>query len=336
MVTIRDVAKEAGVSAASVSRFYNAPALLAREKYEVIAAAIKKLNYSPNQMGRGLRTMRSGKILVILPTMLNPIYQKILNTIDEACVRCALSVFVCVSGNNPFRERELLGMVVNGFTDGVILLSSMLPAEELRALSERIPLVCALESEAGVDGIGTVSINNELAVREVVQHFIDNGHRRIALISGMNEYDSTEERRRGYLAALTEAGIQTSPEYISDGRYGYASGEKAMSYFLSLGDKRPTAVLALSDAMAIGAIVQAKRSGLIVGRDLAVSGFDDTGIAAEYDPTITSVHQPREQIGQTAFDLLIEAMKTGNKERRVILGHKLLIRESSNFVYKGE
>lgn len=331
MATIKDVAKRAGVSIASVSRYFNNQALLSADKCAAIEDAVQELNYSPSSFGRGLRLSRSGKVLVLLPTMSNPIYQKVLSSIEEESIHYGITVLTCATNNDPYTERHLLQMLQNHYVDGAIFFASSLPAAELNALSRRYPLVQCIEFVRGAQ-LPSVSVDNQIAACDAVEHLIACGHERIAMISGQRHYGSTVEREEGYHDALRHHGIAARKEYLVNTMYGYHSGMKAAAELLALPEP-PTAIFAVSDAIAIGAVKEALNRGMRVGKNgLAVVGFDDSTIASMYTPTLTSVHQPRGQMGKMAVELFMhraETLRSSEPVRQVILPHTLIRRQST-------
>ena len=325
-VTIKDIAQDAGVSVSSVSRYFNNKELLNPETCKKIEASVKKHNYVPNSIGRSLRISRSGKLLAILPSISNPIYQKILSTINAECKKRGYTLLTATTDNNRFMEDHLLSMLETHYVDGVIFFATTLNTDELSKLAKRFPVVFCCESvEANISG---VSIDNELAVFEACGFLAQNGHKRIALLSGMPDYSTTLLREHGYRRALKAHGLPFIPEHLIRGQYGFTSGVNAAQKLLETG-KLPDGIIATSDAVAIGAVKELSKHGILAGRDLSVIGFDNTSVAAMYRPSISSISQPREEMGRIAAELLFERMNSPKQDtRRVVLKHELIIRNS--------
>lgn len=326
MATIHKIAEQADVSIASVSRYFNNPELLRADTYAKIDAVVKNCNYVPNSIGRSLRMSRSGKILVMLPSVSNPIYQKMLSAMCEESQKRGYMILICTTNSNPYTERSMLSMLETHYVDGIIFCSTTQTKEELEHLSKKFPIVqCCEHVEANISG---VAIDNEKAAYEATEYLIKAGHRRIAMASGMETYGTTKLREKGYLDALKHYGIPLQSAYLIRGEYGFSSGERAAKRWLS-GKEIPDAVVTVSDAVAIGVIKEFAKNGIHAGKDISVIGFDNTTMAAKYTPSLSSVAQPRKEMGKVAVELLFERMEAlKNNHRHVVLPHELIIRES--------
>lgn len=327
-MNIKEIAKEAGVSIASVSRYFNNRPLLSTDTAQRIEEVVKKHSYLPNSLGRSLRISRSGKLLVLLPSISNPIYSKILRAMSAASQPYGYIVLTCATENNPLTERALLHMLHNHYADGAVFFSSALPPAELEALARRFPVVQCLEYAEGAN-ISTVTINNEEAAFEAVNYLAQLGHTRIAMLSGDAAFESTLHREAGYFKALKKNGLPVLPDYLLRGQYGFNSGVRGARALLSL-PQPPTAIFAVSDALAVGAVREGKRLGKNIGREFSVIGFDDSAVSSVFMPTLTSVNQPRAEMGKVAFDLFFERLNNPRSGARfVTLPHRLVVRESA-------
>ena len=333
-MTIKDIANKAGVSIASVSRYFNNKSLLSSDTCLRIEKVVNEHNYIPNTLGRLNRISRSGKILVILPTISNPIYQKILHAINTECRKYGYTVLTCTTNNDNYIEKHLLTMLETYYADGVIFFSTTLNKTELEQLNKKFPIVqCCEYVDAEISG---VTIDNETAVFEACTYLIKNGHSRIAMISGMTDYGTTISRENGYIKALKEAEMTIKPEYLIRGQYGFSSGERAAKELLNLKKTEfPDALVTISDAVAIGAAKKFLKNGVQIPGDISIIGFDDTSMAAMYNPPLSSVKQAREEMGKKAAELLFERMESlKGKTRLIMLEHKLVIRESVKIMRK--
>lgn len=327
-LNIKEIAQEAQVSVASVSRYFNNRLLLSPQTAQRIEQAVKRHGYIPNSLGRSLRMARSGKLLALLPTISNPVYGKALRAMGAAAASYGYQVLTCATENEPVQERMLLQMLPNHYADGAVLFSSVLPARELENLSRRFLLVRCMEYTQG-EGISTVSIDNEAAAFEAVEYLVRLGHRRIGMISGESSFTSTKLREAGYRRALEKNGIPFVNDLVMRGHYGFGSGRRAARMLLEKPNP-PSALFAVSDALAAGAVREGAAMGLIPGKAFSVIGFDNTSLAAEYMPSLTTVHQPREEMGREAFRLFFERLNTPRAQPAFItLPHKLIIRESA-------
>lgn len=328
MITIQDVAKAAGVSVATVSRVLNNHPSVSEKTREKVQRTIDQLNYQPNLLGRNLRRSETKMILVLLQNIANPFYSKIVKGMEDVGYKNGYHIMICNTDSDPIKENAYLKLLKNRLVDGVVFMAPVISDEELTEISKNYCVVQCCEYKEFA-GVSSVSIDNEAAAYKATQHLISQGHRRIGLINGNSGIISESQREKGYKRALQEAGIEIDSQLIMYDSYGYRGGQRAAKYFLSI-DKRPTAIFAVSDIIAIGAIKEIKEKGLSVPKDMAVVGFDDTGIASMYDPPLTTVAQPRYDLGRVTMEIMLERIRNNEAEsKRVFLEHSLIIREST-------
>jgi LacI family transcriptional regulator, repressor for deo operon, udp, cdd, tsx, nupC, and nupG len=333
MSTIQDVAKEAKVSVATVSRVLNNSPLVLPDTKQSVLAAISTLNYQPNLLGRNLRRTETKMILVLLPTIANPFYSRLVKGMEDAAHACGYNIMLCNTDSDKNREEVYLELLKKRLADGVIFMAPEIELKELDKTSFISPTVQCCEYREG-SKVSHVSIDNLRAAKDAVVHLIKCGYSRIGHISCKNNFVSTIQRKNGYKNALEEAGIPFDPELTAYGDYGFNSGYKAANRLLSL-DKRPEAIFAISDIMAIGAIKAIREKGLTIPADISVMGFDDISFASMYDPPLSTVSQPKYELGKTAVELLMRQLdKNNNGPEDIILPHKLIIRGST--MRKGE
>lgn len=328
MATIQDVAKAAGVSVATVSRVLNNSSSVIPETRETVLEAIRKLNYQPNLLGRNLRRMETRMVLVLLPNVSNPFYSRIVKGIEDVAHKNGYTVMLCNTDSDKHREDMYLELLRNRLSDGVIFMESEQGREELIELSKAFPVVQCSEYKENID-VDHISIDNFAAAYKAVTHLISLGHKRIAMISCRNQLISTKKREEGYKKALQDAGIEFDPSLLFYGDYGFKSGLRAGKRIVDL-EQKPTGVFAISDVMAIGAIRAFKEAGYRVPEDIGVIGFDDISFASMYDPMLTTVAQPKYDMGCEAMNLLLRKMKGESKlPVKLTLEHSLKIREST-------
>ena len=326
MPNILDVARAAGVSVATVSRVLNGSTAVSPQTAERVNSLITEMGYRPNSLGRNLRRMRTGIVLVLLPSILNTFYSKIVKGIEDKAHEHSYNAIICTSDDDPKRERLFLNMVIDRQADGIICMSLHLKADEVNSFAKRFPLIQCCEYIDGVDS-PSITIDNLEAAKEAVNHLIALGHREIGLISCSNSYASTKLREEGYKRALEANGISFKPERIVLGNYSYQSGYKAAMKLYKTG---VTAVFAISDNMAIGAARAASALGLRVPDDIAIVGFDDVNFATMFEPALTTIAQPQYEMGKKAMELLLEGIGAKLPDSdKLIMPHKLVIRQSS-------
>jgi len=330
MATMAEVAREAGVSVATVSRLLNQQGTVSPNTAERVYAAIKKLSYEPNLLARNFRKSESRVILILAPNVTNPYYAHILSGIGDAAAGQGYAALIFTTGDDPAREREALEMLKKHRADGAILIASDMGCSWLLEYTDRYPIVQCSEYDPDVN-IPHVSIDNYKATQESMEYLIALGHSRIAIISAENAYISTSLRVKAYRDTLARHGIAPREDYIAQASrdYSFKSGKWRAKELLAI-DPRPTAIFCISDTLALGAITAAKELGLRVPQDVTVVGFDDVEHTTMLHPYITTVAQPCYELGKQSAHLLFARMTQGKEiPRQTILKHQLIVRESS-------
>ncbi len=331
MTTMADVAREARVSVATVSRLLNKQGPVRPDTAERVYEAIRKLSYEPNILARNLRKNESRVILILAPNVTNPYYAHILSGIGDAAAELGYSALICTTADDMDREREALEMLKKRRADGAILMASDIGCDWLLEYANRYPLVQCCEYDPQVD-IPHVSIDNYLAAQQTMEYLLNHGHRRIAIISSENDYISTCMRLKGYKDTLERYGIPAREDYILNASrdYSFKSGKMKARQLLGV-TPRPTALFCISDTLALGAITAAKEMGYRVPEDVTVIGFDDVEHTTMFHPYITTVAQPCYDMGKQSMQLLYAQMTQGKDiPRQLILEHQLIVRESSS------
>lgn len=293
-----------------------------------VQMAIDKLGYEPNLLGRNLRRLETKMILVLLQSLSNPFYSKVVQGMEDVGHRNGYNVMICNTDFDTNREKEYLSLLKNKLVDGVIFAAPALSGKELSMMAKQYPIVQCCEYKADAQ-VSRVSIDNVQAGYTATRHLIDMGHTNIGMISGQNRLPSAKEREKGYKMALKEAGISFRDPWIQYESYGFHGGFRGTQALLQL-DPRPTALFAISDIMAIGAMKALKEKNISIPNEMAVIGFDNTGISGMYDPGLTTIAQPRYELGATAMELLLQAInKKETPIQNKVLAHELIIREST-------
>lgn len=328
MSTIQDVAREAGVSVATVSRVINNSPSVASETRARVQSAIEKLKYEPSLLGRNLRRSETKMVLVLLPNISNPFYSKVVRGIEDVGHKNGYNIMLCNVDSNVERERTYLELLKKRMADGVIFMAPVLPVDELAEIASRYPAIQCCEYKLGAP-ITHVSIDNLNASYKAVKYLIDLGHERIGFIGCKTDLISSIQREAGYKKALADAGIKFNPDFVRYGDYSFKSGVKAAKELIEM-DNRPTAIFAISDLMAMGAIKSIREGNLSIPHDIAVVGFDNISFSSMLDPSLTTVAQPRYELGKIAMELLLEQMLKGSQEiKEIILESELIIRDST-------
>jgi LacI family transcriptional regulator, repressor for deo operon, udp, cdd, tsx, nupC, and nupG len=327
MANIQEVAQKAGVSVATVSRVLNNATSVTPKTRLKVENAIKELNYEPSMLGRNLRNSESRLLLVLIPSISNPFYAEIINGIENIAIANHYNILLCDTDSNPQRENIYFNMVKNKLSDGIISMDPTVNMQKLSELAEKHSVILCSEYDED-SSIPYVTIDNEIAAYHAVKHLIKLGNEKIALINSDEKYLYARQRRKGYERALNEFGIPIRKEWIyNSNQLDFQDGVQAMRMLLKL-DEKPTAVFAVSDTLAIGALKELNGRGLQVPKDMAIVGFDNISFSNMTNPTLTTIAQPMYKMGCTAATMLINSIK-GIKVESVFLDHELIIREST-------
>ncbi|WP_203340369.1 LacI family DNA-binding transcriptional regulator [Planococcus beijingensis] len=327
MANIQQVAKQAGVSVATVSRVLNGKDKVSTKTKQKVEEAIQYLNYEPSMLGRNLRNSESRIVLILIPSISNPFYFEVIKGIENMALSQNYSILLCETDSKPEKEEIYFDLVRKKMADGIISMDPAVNVETLKELAENHAIIQCSEYGGGI-GIPYVTIDSEEASYHAVKHLIQIGHRKIALMNSDEKFLYARERRMGYERALQEHGIPLDGEYIFyTQELGFEQGQQTMKKILQLQD-RPTAVFAVSDLLAIGALKEINAAGLHVPEDVAVVGFDKIDFSNMTNPALTTVAQPMYKMGTVAARMLIEKIQ-GKTVDSIVLGHELVIREST-------
>jgi LacI family repressor for deo operon, udp, cdd, tsx, nupC, and nupG len=330
MPTISDVAREANVSVATISRVLNKNPRVLPETRTRVLEAIERLHYEPNVLARNFRRSESRVILVLCPNFTNPYYANVVTGIADEARHHGYSAMFCTTAGDKLREKEFLDMLKGKRADGAILLATENTEKFIVHLAEQHPIVQCSEYFPD-SGLCHVSIDNYKAARHSIRYLTGLGHKRIGFITSNDAYLSMNRRYQGYRDELERAGIPFDPELVqySGEGYHFSNGLKAANNLLALPVK-PTAVLCVSDILALGAVRAAEDAGIRIPEELSIIGFDDVEYATMFKPHITTVRIPCYDLGRTSMDLLRNLM-TGMKavRREVYLDFELVVRDST-------
>ncbi len=328
MVTIKDVARAAGVSVATVSRVYNGADPVREETRQRVREVGGRLGYTPHGAARSLITSRTSTLGVILPDLYGEFFSEVIRGIDQAAQRHGYHLLISSSHDaRPAVEAALRSM--RGRVDGLILMWPDMDADAaVRNLPAGFPLVL-LHAPVEPDAFDVITIANFDGAYAMVRHLVELGHTRIAIIKGVAGNFDAAERLRGYRAALAASGIAETPNLEVQGDFSEDSGFHATGELLQA-PARPTAIFAANDAMAIGALSALRQAGVRVPEDVAVGGFDDIPMARYLDPPLSSVHVDMTALGERATLRLLAAVteKDTHERRSETLPTTLVLRRS--------
>jgi DNA-binding LacI/PurR family transcriptional regulator len=337
-VTMQEISKLAGVSSATVSRALHSPHLVRKATRERITRVMQTSGYVYNTTAADLSRRKSTTIGVIIPTTRSLVFSTSLLAIQEAAQENNYTIMAGSSKYDSmtesalisqFQERRLAGIILTGFLKG---------QQDLIRRLVRDGMPCVVIWDKLDDSLlSYVGFDNHKATYSITDYLIGLRHRRIGLIIGpCSKVDRVRRRLEGFLAAMQDHGIPHRPEWIIEKEPTMIDGREAMTRLMSA-PERPTAVLAASDTLAVGALAAARDLGLRVPEDVSVAGFDDIDIAAYCNPPLTTVRVPAYEIGRLAVKVVIDMARTGNLEaQRYCLDTSLIVRQSCRKLKKNE
>lgn len=327
MANIHQVAKQAGVSIATVSRVLNNTSKVSEKTRHKVEKAIRELNYAPSMLGRNLRNSESRLLLVLIHTFSNPYYTEIINGIEDYAIENNYNILLCETDDNLQREDIFLHMVRNKLADGIISMNPTVHVDKLKELSESHSIVLCSDYYEDAN-IPYIAIDNTEAAYRAVKYLITMGNKKIGLINFNENLLYAKQRRIGFEKALNEFQLPICDEWIhyTDG-LSFQDGVEAMRQMLR-SKNRPTAVFIISDTLAIGAIKELHAQGIKVPQEMAIIGFDNIAFSSMTTPALTTVSQPKYQMGYRSAKMVIDRIQ-GLPVENVIMDYELIIREST-------
>lgn len=327
MPSIHAVAERAGVSIATVSRVLNRSKPVNDDTRRRVEEAVQFLGYRTNSAGRSLAKSQSRLLMVLVPDFGNPFYAQILQGAESVTRAAGFKLLLTDATSSDAAHETALDALYNRLADGVINLAHLDDDPALHAALRDMPWVNCSEF-VPESGLPYVSIDHRQAAIDAVQFLINRGHRRIGLVSADETFRWAQLRHEGYVAAMARAGLAPEPELVRvAASLDYEAGAQAVGGLLAL-QAPPTAVFAVSDTLAIGAVKALRRAGKRVPDDIAVVGFDDLPLSAVFEPALTTVAQPMRELGARAAEILLARLNGEHLPSRT-LPHQLVVRDSA-------
>lgn len=334
MSNMKDVAKLAGVSIATVSNVLSGKKYVSPKLREKVLESIDNLQYRPSKIARSLKIKKSFLVGLMVPDITNPYFAEIARGVENVALEHDYQMFLCNSDGEKAREEETLNSFHSHGVDGVINVAPRMEETVLAELSNGMPMVI-LDRHLSIENplIDVIYTNNFKGSAQLARHFLENGHRRFACIAGPREVPTAVRRLQGFCNELEKSGIGKEEITVYYASFKYEDGYNTMRLIMEQ-KPRPTAVFAGNDMMAWGAIEAAKERGLRVPEDIAVAGFDNVLYSSLVVPAMTTVHQPKFEAGQTAMRLLLEKIQKKSRResvytRKIELDSNLIVREST-------
>lgn len=329
-ITIYDVAREANVSMATVSRVVNGNPNVKPTTRKKVSEAIDRLGYRPNAVARGLASKKTTTVGVIIPDISSTFYAELARGIEDIATMYKYNIILSNSDQNRDKELHLLNTMLGKQVDGIVFMGGNITDEHVEEF-KRSPVPIVLAASIDLKEVTpSVNINYEQATFDAVSMLIEKGHKRIGYVTGpMEEPINKEKKMSGYRRALTEAGLSIDEDLITEGDYTYDSGLEAFEKISELSNK-PTAIFAGTDEMALGVVHAAQDNGYVIPNDIEIIGFDNTKLATMVRPQLTTVVQPTYDIGAVAMRLLTKLMNKEEVENHIVeLPHRIEVRQST-------
>ncbi len=330
-MNIKEIARQAGVSVATVSRVLNHPETVAPKTRARILALMEQMDYKPNWFARGLNFNKTDTIALLIPNIMNPAYVEIAEGVESVANQKGYTVLLCITEGEDIKERKYIQTLIDRHIDGVILVSSLLNSDELDHLKQQGVAVVLIGENSSNSSEPMVRIDCCAAAYEAVQHLLNCGHKDIALVYGKAPEMENKRKIEGYCNALKEAGIPLRESYLIPEENTIEGGYVATRKLLAL-KNRPRAIFTTSDLLAFGVIDALRDAELCIPEDVAVMGFDNIRMSSLMVPKLSTVAKPLHKMGLSGARLLldvIESRRNGDMAMKdIVLQSKLKIRKS--------
>lgn len=329
-MSVKEIAKAAGVSTATVSRVLNGSDKVRKSTAKRVMKVVDEMNYRMNHVARRMKVKQTDSLVIglVITDIDNPFFSSIAKGVEDVASKNKLVTMICNTNENPEKERFFLNAMLSEKVSGVIIVPTTGNLDFFKELvDDGFPMVMVDRKLKGLK-IDSVSLNNKKGAYEAVNRLIQNGHRRIGVVAGIKGLSNTQERLFGYREALKESGIEVDNDLIFYGDYIEAGGRMAIEKFMSLKNP-PTAVFSTNNLMTLGCVKEIYRQELTIPDDVAIIAFDDSVWSEALIPPLTTVKQPGFELGVNAAELLIKRLSNGDSNRvDVVLNPELVVRGS--------
>lgn len=335
-MSIKKIAKAAGVSTATVSRVLNGSDKVREDTAKRVMKVVEELDYRLDHVARRMKVKASDSLVIglVITDIGNPFFSNVAKGVEDISFKNKHVLMICNTNESPEKEKFFLNSLLSEKVSGVIIVPTIGNGNDSfirKLVSDGFPMVTVDRRIKGLN-VDSVSINNEAGGFQATQRLIQNGHRRIGIICGIRGLSNTQERLEGYRKALEENGIAFSEELITYGNFVESGGREATSRLLALKNP-PTAVFSTNNLMTLGCIKELYKRKITIPNELALVGFDDSTWAEALIPPLTTVKQPGYELGVNAAELLIKRLnKIDSSKINIVLNTELVIRESCGSV----
>lgn len=316
---MKDIARLAGVSTSTVSHVINNNRFVSEQVRDRVEQAIRELNYAPSALARSLKIKQTRTIGMLLTASSNPFYSEVVRGVENSCYERGYSLILCNTEGDEERMNRSLETLMQKRVDGLLMMctETHLPSADILNRYPSVPMV--MMDWAPFEGRGDIIQDNALLGGELAtQYLIDRGYTRIACIAGPLDKTPARLRLDGFHQAMAASGLAVPPGYVVDGDFEFQGGFNAMNQLLAL-DPPPQAVFTSNDAMAVGVYHALYQAGLRVPQDMAVMGYDNIELARYLTPPLSTIHQPKDELGELAIDTLIHRMSDPDASQQTLV-----------------
>lgn len=330
VMSVKKIAKAAGVSTATVSRVLNGSDKVRETTAKRVMKVVDEMNYRMDHVARRMKVKQTDSLVIglVITDIDNPFFSSVAKGVENVASKNKLVTMICNTNENPKKEKFFLNAMLSEKVSGAIIVPTTGNLDFFQDLvADGFPMVMVDRKPKGLN-IDTVSLNNEKGSYDAVSKLIQNRHNRIGIVAGIRGLSNTEERLSGYVRALEESGIKITEDLIVYGDYVESGGRRAIDRFLSL-DHPPTAVFSSNNLMTLGCIKELYSRKLSIPDDMAIIGFDDSTWAEALIPPLSTVKQPGYELGVNAAELLIKRLNDGDSNViNIVLNPELIVRKS--------
>ncbi|MCC5908697.1 MAG: LacI family DNA-binding transcriptional regulator [Balneolaceae bacterium] len=329
-MSIKKIAKLAGVSTATVSRVLNGSDKVKDQTAEKVLKVADELNYRMDHVARRMKVKQSDSLVIglIITDIDNSFFANVAKGVEDVAYKNKHVLMICNTNEDPGKEKFFLNSMLSEKVSGIIMVPTSGNETFLKSINlEGFPMVM-VDRKVKSMNVDTVSINNETGGFQATEQLIKNGHRRIGIICGIKGLTNTEERFNGYKKALEQAGIPFDEELVVFGNYVERGGREALKKLIAL-DEPPTAIFSTNNLMTLGCLKELYMQKIRIPDEMALVGFDDSAWAEAMIPPLTTIKQPGYELGVNAAELLIKRLNNKNSSKlNIVLNPELIVRES--------
>jgi len=330
---MKDIAREAGVSLGTVSNVLNGRSSVSAENRQRVMSAVEQLDYKSNMVARALRTGRAYDIGLIIPNIHNPFYPELARGAEDTARAAGYTAFLCNSDRDVHKEHGYIQSLIMNNVSGIITVKPQMSGDELSAMRMKTNIVLVDAAVSDDVGYDTVNVDDAGGIFLAMEFLCGYGHKKIAFVGGLPDSPSSYNRYNAYKQFAAQGDLDVNDDYIIHSDYSFAGGYRAAQRFMQMKNP-PTAILASNDLMAIGCMKAAWEMGISVPCKLSVMGIDDIGFAELCTPPLTTIHQPKYEIGAESVKILMRRLKNPSAAcERVVLKTHLVIRGSVDMPY---